>query len=102
MMAHKLSLRNLSLHDVPGLKSQGGYDVGIGDDGDYSVYKRVNFPANITTANVRVASAGSGGTLEFRLDGPTGQMIGSVSIPVTGGAKVDDGIWGSIRGNRPA
>jgi len=76
----------------------GGYDVGYADDGDYSVYKRVNFPANITTANVRVASAGSGGALEFRLDGPTGQMIGSVSIPVTGGWQKWTTVSGAVSG----
>jgi glucosylceramidase len=76
----------------------GGYDVGYADDGDYSVYKHVNFPANITTANVRVASAGSGGALEFRLDGPTGQMIGSVSIPVTGGWQKWTTVSGAVSG----
>jgi arabinoxylan arabinofuranohydrolase len=33
----------------------------------------------------RQASAGSGGTLEFHLDSPTGALIASGTIPVTGG-----------------
>jgi Carbohydrate binding module (family 6) len=32
-----------------------------------------------------VASAGSGGTLEFRLDSVTGPVVATVTVPVTGG-----------------
>ena len=33
----------------------------------------------------RVASGGAGGTIEARLDSPTGPLAGSVAVPVTGG-----------------
>ena len=32
-----------------------------------------------------VASAGSGGSLELRLGGPTGILVGTCRVPVTGG-----------------
>lgn len=34
---------------------------------------------------MRAAGAGSGGTLEFRLDGVAGPLVAAVNLPVTGG-----------------
>jgi Carbohydrate binding module (family 6) len=73
-------------------------DVGYADDRDYAVYQNVNFPSGITSVRARVASAGSGGTLEFRLDGPTGALIGSVAIPNTGGWQRWKTVSGSVSG----
>ena len=39
----------------------------------------------VPTLRFRVASAGAGGTIEARLDSPTGPLAGSVTVPVTGG-----------------
>jgi hypothetical protein len=41
--------------------------------------------AGATGVTARVASANSGGTLEFRTDSPTGPLAGSVAVPGTGG-----------------
>jgi len=65
--------------------SGGGYDVGYADNGDWAHYKSVNFGSGVGTVNLRTASAGSGGTLEFHVDSVTGALIGSATIPVTGG-----------------
>ena len=65
--------------------SGGGYNVGYADNGDWAHYKSVNFGSGVGTVNLRTASAGSGGTLEFHLDSVTGALIGSATIPVTGG-----------------
>jgi hypothetical protein len=39
----------------------------------------------LTSFNARVASAGSGGDIQVRLDSPTGTLIGTCVVPVTGG-----------------
>jgi glucosylceramidase len=65
--------------------SLGGYDVGYSDTGDWAMYKNVAFGTGITTVKVRTASGGSGGTLEFRLDSATGTLLGTATLPATGG-----------------
>ena len=65
--------------------SSGGYDVGYADNGDWAHYKSVNFGSGVSTVNLRTASAGNGGTLEFHTDSVTGTRIGTATIPVTGG-----------------
>ncbi len=65
--------------------SGGGYDVGYADNGDWAHYKNVNFGSGVGSVNLRTASAGSGGTLEFHLDSVTGALIGTTTVPVTGG-----------------
>jgi uncharacterized protein (TIGR03790 family) len=63
--------------------AEGGLDVGSITDGAYVAYKAVPL-TGAQTFVVRVASAGSGGNIEVRLDGPTGTALGSCSVPVTG------------------
>jgi len=65
--------------------SGGGYDVGYADNGDWAHYKNVNFGSGVGSINLRTASAGSGGTLEFHLDSVTGALIGTATVPITGG-----------------
>ncbi len=65
--------------------SAGGYDLGYITAGAQAVYKNVDFSASISGVSVRTASAGNGGTLEFHLDSPTGALVASVTLPVTGG-----------------
>jgi glucosylceramidase len=63
--------------------SVGGYNLGYCDNGDYAVYKNVDFAAGFTNVTARVASF-AGGSVEFRLDSPSGQRISSVTMPNTG------------------
>ncbi|MFC5944017.1 RICIN domain-containing protein, partial [Micromonospora harpali] len=45
----------------------------------------VAFGAGASSFSARVASAGSGGTIEVRLGSPTGTRVGACTVPVTGG-----------------
>jgi len=76
----------------------GGYDLGYANDGDYAVYQNVNFGSGVTNVSARVASAGSGGTLEFRLDNSNGPLISSVALPITGGWQTWQTVSGSVSG----
>ncbi|MGC2288061.1 MAG: carbohydrate-binding protein [Candidatus Acidiferrum sp.] len=73
----------------------GGYDVGFASDGDYAVYKNVDFGTGVSTVAARLAclqangqgngGGNCGGTLEFRLDSNTGTLVASITVPSTGG-----------------
>ena len=71
--------------------TNGGYDVGYSNDGNYAVYKNVDFGAGVSTVTARLACLGGsgggncGGTLEFHLDSSTGTLVASVTVPSTGG-----------------
>jgi glucosylceramidase len=69
--------------------TDGGYDVGYASDGNYAVYKNVDFGNGVTGVTARLACqqnpGNCGGTLEFRLDKNTGTLVASVPIPSTGG-----------------
>ena len=86
----------LGLQTEPTSDSWGGYDVGYANTGSYAVYQNVNFAAGFTNVNARIASAGTGGTLEFRLDSPTGALISVVTLPVTGGWQTWQTVSGSV------
>jgi hypothetical protein len=63
-----------------------GYDLGFATDGDYAVYKNVDFGTGVNQVNARMACAGNcGGTLEFHLESASGTTIASVTIPTTSG-----------------
>ncbi|WP_432959108.1 family 43 glycosylhydrolase [Micromonospora haikouensis] len=64
---------------------EGGMNVGFLSNGDYVKVKGVAFGAGASSFTARVASAGSGGTIEVRLGGPTGTRVGVCTVPVTGG-----------------
>jgi hypothetical protein len=66
--------------------SEGGLDVGYISNGSYTVYSGVNLtPAGSTGFQARVASGGAGGNIAIHLDSPTGTLIGTCAVPVTGG-----------------
>jgi glucosylceramidase len=74
--------------------TNGGYDVGYSSDGDYAVYKNINFGTGVSTVTARLAclqvsgtngGGNCGGTLQFYLDSVGGTPIASVTIPSTGG-----------------
>jgi len=67
--------------------SEGGMDVTAIENGDYIKVKGVDFGAGATSLDVRVASAGSGGNIEVRLDSQTGTRVGTCAVPGTGGAQ---------------
>ncbi len=64
--------------------SENAQDLGYIMSGDYVVYNSINL-ADMKSFEARVASAGSGGAIQVRLDSATGTLIGSCTVPVTGG-----------------
>lgn len=66
--------------------SEGGMDVCNIENGDYIKVKGVNFgTTGATSFEARVASATNGGSIELRLDSPTGKLVGTLDVKGTGG-----------------
>jgi hypothetical protein len=66
--------------------AEGGQDVSLVDS-SWSAYGNTSL-TNLDTFVARIASAGSGANLEIHLDNPTGALIGTCSIPQTGGGQI--------------
>jgi len=64
--------------------TEGGEDVGYIENGDYAVYKNVNFGNGAKSFKARVSSATSGGKIEIRLDSIDGALAGTCQIDATG------------------
>lgn len=64
---------------------EGGVNVGWIENGDYVKVKGVAFGSGATSFSARVASATSGGQIELRLDGVNGTLVGTCTVPGTGG-----------------
>jgi glucose/arabinose dehydrogenase len=67
--------------------AEGGRTVGDIHNGDWIAFDPYAV-GNATAVSVRASSNGVGGTLQFRSGSPTGTLIGTVTIPVTGGWEV--------------
>jgi len=65
--------------------SEGGMNVGWIENGDWLRVKGVGFGTGAATFTARVASAGSGGRIEVRLDSASGAVVGTCTVPGTGG-----------------
>lgn len=63
----------------------GGLNIGYIENGDYVVYKDVDFSTGARSFQARVASATSGGRIEIRLDSPNGPLVGTCYVYGTGG-----------------
>ncbi len=61
-----------------------GTTVGYFENGDYMSIRDVNFNG-ATSLNMQVAVGGTGGTIEVRLNSPTGTLLGSTNVTSTGG-----------------
>jgi cytochrome c len=75
----------------------GGMDLGFIDHGDYVVLAGVDL-RSITGVSYRVASAGSGGRIEARLDSTGGALLGSATVPVTGGWQTYTDVTSTLAG----
>ncbi|WP_024831748.1 endo-1,4-beta-xylanase [Ruminiclostridium josui] len=77
-----------SYNDQSGIQtetcSEGGENVGYIEDGDYIVYKSIDFGNGATSFKARVASATNGGKIEIRLDSANGTLIGTCPVAATG------------------
>jgi len=66
-------------------------------DGFSTCYNNIDL-TNAKTFRARVAGAGSGGTIEIHLDSPTGMLIGTCAVPVTGDWKTWTTVSCSLNG----
>ncbi|MFC7584898.1 carbohydrate-binding protein [Nonomuraea antimicrobica] len=64
--------------------ASGGRTLGYVDNGDWAGYSQVS-TAGAKTFAARVSSGGAGGTIQVRSGSATGTLLGSVTVPVTGG-----------------
>ncbi|MFI1736028.1 PQQ-dependent sugar dehydrogenase [Streptomyces acidicola] len=64
--------------------ANGGKTVGDISNGDWISFKPYVL-SNATKITARVASGGAGGKLEVRAGSPTGRVLGTATVPVTGG-----------------
>ena len=73
----------------------GGRDLGFINSGDFISFKDITLDGS-SAVTFRIASAGAGGIIEVHADSATGPLLGSGSVPVTGGwqkwASVEAGI----------
>jgi arabinoxylan arabinofuranohydrolase len=67
------------------VSGEGGRNVGWIENGDWIKVKGVAFGAGAASFEARVASATSGGRIELRLGGPDGTLVGTCTVPGTGG-----------------
>jgi len=65
--------------------SEGGKDVGYIENGDFVVYKAIDFGRGAASFKARVASATSGGNIELRIDSIDGPVVGICPVAGTGG-----------------
>ncbi|HEX3029728.1 MAG TPA: carbohydrate-binding protein, partial [Clostridia bacterium] len=66
--------------------TDGGQNIGFIENGDYVVYKDVDFGTGATNFQARVASnATAEGNIEIRLDSATGTLVGYCPVAPTGG-----------------
>ncbi|MFI7231660.1 ThuA domain-containing protein [Nonomuraea angiospora] len=64
--------------------ASGGKTLGYVDNGDWAGYSQVS-TAGATRFSARISSGGAGGTIQVRSGSATGTLLGSVSVPSTGG-----------------
>ncbi|MER7729129.1 lectin [Streptomyces sp. NPDC096323] len=63
--------------------AHGGKSVGYIENGDWISFKPYAL-GNTAKFTARVSSAGAGGTIEVRAGSPTGTVLGTATVPVTG------------------
>ncbi|MFD6248382.1 PQQ-dependent sugar dehydrogenase [Streptomyces roseolus] len=80
--------------------AHGGRTVGHIDNGDWISFTPYALD-NVTRFTARVSSAGAGGTIEVRAGSPTGTLLGTATVPVTGGWETFQDVTATLTG-RPA
>ena len=65
--------------------SEGGDCIGWIEQGDWVRYERIDFGPRTEQMEIRAASETAGGIIEIRLDTPAGELLGTCSVPNTGG-----------------
>ncbi|AWS43953.1 PQQ-dependent sugar dehydrogenase [Streptosporangium sp. 'caverna'] len=77
--------------------AEGGRTVGDINNGDWISFDpyKIN---NVRSFSARVSSGGVGGTLQIRAGSATGTVLGSATVPVTGGWETFTQVTGTITG----
>ena len=72
----------------PGIRlepcSEGGQDLASIHDGDFVEYQAFDFDSGVAAIQIRVATPRAA-TIEVHLDSPTGPLMGTCTVPPTGG-----------------
>jgi glucose/arabinose dehydrogenase len=87
----------LGVTKVAKATASGGATVGNIHNGDWTAYAHNTNGAYRFTA--RVSSGGAGGTIQIRSGSPTGTLLGSVAVPVTGGWETYATVSTALTGN---
>ncbi|MEU1321049.1 carbohydrate-binding protein [Streptomyces tibetensis] len=77
--------------------AEGGKSVGEIENGDWIAFEPYKL-SNATSFSARVSSGGAGGTLQVRAGSPTGTVLGSATVPVTGSWTNFTTVNGSLSG----
>ncbi|MBX7267645.1 PQQ-dependent sugar dehydrogenase [Micromonospora sp. Llam7] len=77
--------------------AEGGTTVGNIENGDWIAFEPYRLD-NASSFTARVSSAGSGGTLQLRAGSATGTVLGSATVPNTGGWETFTNVTGTISG----
>jgi hypothetical protein len=77
--------------------AEGGRTVGDIHNGDWISFSPYTL-SNLTGFTARASSGGVGGTLQVRAGSPTGTVLGSATVPVTGAWDVFTNVSGTISG----
>jgi hypothetical protein len=77
--------------------AEGGKTVGDIQNGEWIAFEPYQL-GNTGSFSARVSSGGAGGTLQIRAGSPTGTVLGSVAVPVTGSFETFTTVTGSITG----
>jgi glucose/arabinose dehydrogenase/type 1 glutamine amidotransferase len=85
------------VNTVPKTAAEGGKTVGEIHNGDWIEFDPYKLN-DATSFSARVSSGGAGGTLQFRTGSPTGAIIGSATVPVTGSWETFTTVTGTISG----
>ncbi|WCN04851.1 PQQ-dependent sugar dehydrogenase [Streptomyces sp. M92] len=80
--------------------AHGGRTVGHIENGDWISFRPYALD-NVTAFTARVSSAGTGGTIELRAGSPTGTLLGTATVPVTGGWETFQDVTAALS-NQPA
>lgn len=84
---------------APGRDPAGGGQVVVGKNGAWVEFEPVNFH-RIDTYTLRVQAATAGGSIELRRGSPTGEVVGTATVPATGQQFRDVNVDVSTLGNQ--
>jgi hypothetical protein len=88
----------LGISNVAKAAASGGFTVGNIHNGDWTAYSVIN-TNGATRFSARVSSNGAGGTIQIRSGSATGTLLGSVTVPVTGGWETFTTVSTTLTGN---